>query len=123
MIKVLLVDDYIIIRKAIKNILNNQPKIQVIGECSNGNEVIPFIETQMPDIILMDYQMPILNGLETTKLVRKYFPEIKIIGFSSAEDNSIKTAFLQNGACGFLSKYDANIDNLVREINNCYSIT
>lgn len=123
MIKVLLVDDIAIIRKSIKDLLNNHPKIQVIGECADGIEVIPFLEHNKIDVILMDYQMPILNGAEATKLVKEHFPKIKVIGFSSADDESIKAAFIINGACSFLSKYDADMNQLIFEINSCYSVT
>lgn len=67
--------------------------------------------------------MPILDGIETTKLVKELFPEIKIIGFSSTDDENIKTAFLIHGACSFLSKYEANSNSLVGEISNCCSVT
>ena len=121
MIKVLLVDDSAIVRKTIKTTLNKHPEIQVVGECKDGTEVIPFLQHLKPDIILMDYRMPLLNGLETTKQVKEFFPKIKIIGFSSADDEHIKTTFLLNGAYSFLSKYDANIDTLIEKINNCCS--
>lgn len=123
MIKVLLVDDHAIIRKAIKNMLDSQTEIEVIGECNNGSEVIPFLQNNVPDVILMDYQMPLLDGLETTKQVKAFFPEIKIIGFSSTDDESIKTGFLLNGACNFLSKYDVDMNILVEGISNCRSDT
>ena len=122
MIKILLVDDNAPIRNAIKIMLNNELEIQVIGECSDGSEVIPFLKDTTPDVILMDYQMPILDGVETTKLVKELFPKIKIIGFSSTDDEHIKTAFLIHGACGFLSKYEANSNSLIVEISNCCSV-
>tara|TARA_R110000782_G_scaffold237188_1_gene323313 strand:+ start:24525 stop:24896 length:372 start_codon:yes stop_codon:yes gene_type:complete len=122
MIKILLVDDNAPIRNAIKIMLNSELEIQVIGECSDGSEVIPFLQNTIPDVILMDYQMPILDGVETTKLVKGLFPEIKIIGFSSTDDKYIKTAFLIHGACSFLSKYEANSNSLVGEISNCCSV-
>lgn len=119
MIKVLLVDDSPIFRKSVVVVLNSISGIEVIGECTNGSEVIPFLKHQTPDVILMDYQMPILNGIETTKLVNELFPEINVIGFSNTDDENIKADFLINGACGFLSKYEADSGKLVREISNC----
>lgn len=101
MIKVLLVDDNAIVRKAIKTTLSKKSKIQVIGECKDGSEVISFLQDLKPDVILMDYRMPLLNGIETTKLVKDLFPEIKVIGFSCNDDLTTKEAFLKNGAVGF----------------------
>lgn len=121
MIKVLLVDDSAIVRKSIKSNLDKQPEIQVIGECKDGKEVIPFLQHLKPDVILMDYRMPLLNGIETTKLVKDLFPEIKVIGFSCNDDIITKEAFFENGAVEFLSKYEADNNLLVSKINNCCS--
>lgn len=118
MIKVLLVDDSAIIRKSIKTILDNQPEIQVIGECKDGKEVIPFLQHFKPDIILMDYRMPIVNGIEATKQVIELFPEIKIIGFSCDDDSMTKEAFFKSGAVEFLSKYETDNETLVFKITS-----
>ncbi|HEY9083996.1 MAG TPA: response regulator transcription factor [Vicingaceae bacterium] len=119
MINVLLVDDNALVRKAIKTILENHPAIQVIGECQDGEEVIPFVQCQQPDVILMDNSMPVLNGIKATKLVRHLFPEIKVIGLSCDDDEVTKNAFLENGAVGFLSKYETTNEKLVLKINTC----
>lgn len=123
MIKVLLVDDTAFVRKSIKLALDNQPEIQVVGECKDGTEVIPFLQHLKPDVILMDCCMPTLSGIETTKLVKDLFPEIKVIGFSCNDDLMTKEAFFENGAVGFLSKYEADHDLLVSKITNCCSIS
>jgi len=122
MIKVLLVDDSVIIRKSIKTVLDNQSEILVIGECKDGTEVIPFLQQMKPDVILMDYRMPVLNGVEATKLVKDLFPEIKVIGFSCNDDIMTKEAFFENGAVEFLSKYEADNDILILKINSCCSV-
>lgn len=122
MIKALLVDDNALIRNAIKTMLNSEPEIQVIGECTDGSEVISFLEHQKPDVILMDYQMPTLNGAETTKLVKDLFPELKIIGLSSTVDYKTKETFFESGICGFISKYEATQERIVHELSNCHSM-
>lgn len=119
MIKVLLVDDSAIIRKAIKTTLSKNSEIQVIGECKDGKEVIPFLQHHQPHVILMDYSMPILDGIETTRQVNHLFFGIKIIGLSCNDDVAIKNAFFENGAVEFLSKYEINNDILTLKINNC----
>mgnify|MGYP001609453720 CR=1 FL=1 len=123
MIKVLLVDDSAITRKSIKFVLDSQPEIQVIGECADGSQVIPYLQNNNPDVILMDYRMPILDGVEATKLVKDLFPEIKVIGFSCNDDIMTKESFLKNGATGFLSKYKADNEAIIKEINTCYLTT
>jgi len=119
MIKVLLVDDNAIIRKAVKDMFNNQPEIKVIGECKDGIEVIPFLQNNDVDVILMDYRMPILNGVEATSLVKKFFPTIKVIGFSCNDEQVTKNDFFESGAVGFLSKYEVEKEIIINEINNC----
>lgn len=121
MIKVLLVDDNAIVRESIKFVLDNTLEIQVVGECEDGKEVIPFLQHLKPDVILMDYCMPVLNGVKTTKLVKDLFPEIKVIGFSSNDDKITKEAFYKNGAVEFLSKYETDHNSLVLKINSCCS--
>lgn len=120
MIKALLVDDSAILRKSIKTILDNQPKIQVIGECKDGKEVIPFLQHLKPDVILMDYRMPIVNGIDATKQVKELFPDIKIIGFSCDDDLTTKKAFYESGAVEFLSKYEADNETLILKITNLF---
>ena len=119
MIKVLLVDDSVLVRKTIKTTLNRHPEIQVIGECKDGTEVIPFLQHLKPDVILMDNCMPVLNGIETTQQVNHLFPEIKIIGLSCNDDVVTKNAFFESGAVEFLSKYEMDNDVLIFKINNC----
>lgn len=119
MIKVLLVDDSASLRKAIKVIIGNHPEIKVIGECVNGSLVIPFLEQNPVDIILMDYEMPVLDGIDTTKLVKKLFPEVKIIGVSFNNEQFIKDGFLSSGASQFLLKDKIEPGMLIHEIINC----
>ena len=123
MIKVLLVDDSAVIRKSIKFVLDNQPEIQVIGECADGSQVITFLQNNNPDVIIMDYSMPILDGIETTKLVKEFYPKIKIIGFSCNDESYTKNEFFDNGAIGFLYKYEADNEAIIKEINTCYFTT
>lgn len=122
MIKVLLVDDSTVLRGTIRDLLNGTKEIKVIGECVDGCEVIPFLEHHIPDVILMDYRMPTLNGIETTKLVKDLFPEIKVIGLSNNDDIMTRGMFFDNGAIGFISKYEVSREILVQEINFCVSI-
>lgn len=118
MIKVLLVDDSAIFLSSIKLVLNNIPKLRVVGSCSDGIHVLPFVANNPVDVILMDYYMPKLNGVEATKMIKSAYPDIKVIGFSNVNEKGLVEDFLVNGASGFLSKFDANTHTLETTILN-----
>ena len=72
MINILMVDDHLIVREGIKRIINDIPDMHIIAEASNGNEAMELILKNTYDIVLLDISMPILNGLQTLKLIKKY---------------------------------------------------
>ena len=84
-IKLLLADDEELFRKGISFLLQRQDNIQILYEANNGSEVVEYLKSSSihPDIILMDLKMPMLNGVEATKLINKEFPSIKIIALTS----------------------------------------
>ena len=89
-IKIILADDEILFRKGISFLLEREKNLEVIFEASNGDELISFLQlnNNHPDIIMMDLKMPVINGVEATKIIRKEFPEIKIIALSSYDSKS-----------------------------------
>jgi|SRR5690606_11899640 len=116
MIKLLIVDDNAVLRQSIKTTLKCENSIKIVGECRNGKEVISFLENMQPNVILMDYHMPILDGIETTRLVKMKFPKIKIIGFSCDDSLHSQNAFKQSGADYFLSKFVTDRITLIKVI-------
>ena len=109
MIKVLLVDDSDVIRETIKQFLPEEGTLTVVGECSDGNEVLGYLANNEVDVILMDVEMKDLGGIETTKLVSEAYPIIKIVGFSSHDQPTIKFDMLDAGASDYLLK-ETNIE-------------
>jgi two-component system response regulator DegU len=118
MINLLIVDDHPRIRQCLSDIVGKSEKIIKIGECSDGKGVLPFLETNKVNVILMDYNMPLQNGVETTILVKQLYPDIKIIGLSTDDNIFIKNLFLKNGADLFMSKLDLDIKELISNIVN-----
>jgi DNA-binding NarL/FixJ family response regulator len=112
-IRVLLVDDHLLIRKSFKHLIQKIPKLVVIGECKDGNEVIPFLGYNPVDVIFMDIMMKHMDGFEATKKVKERYPEIKVIGFSSSDHTDFTTKIMRCGADGFLSKFDADKDSVI----------
>lgn len=117
-IKIVLVDDEVLFRKGISFLLQREKNIEVLFEASNGEELISNlndIETK-PDIIIMDLKMPVLNGVEATKVIRKFFPEIKIIALTSYDTKSFVANMIQVGAVAYLVKNTTPKD-LINTIN------
>jgi len=75
----MIVDDHTIVRKGIRSLLENNEKIEIVGEAKNGNEAIDKIRQVIPDIVLMDFAMPILNGMEATRQIKMQFPQVKVL--------------------------------------------
>lgn len=115
-IKILLVDDNLIIRKSFKELLTTIPYTEIIGECSDGIEVIPFIKEKEPELIFMDIIMKNMDGFETTKQVKEYYSHIKIIAFSSFNHINFINKMKESGADGFVCKFDVNEQLIISEI-------
>ncbi|MFH1320928.1 MAG: response regulator transcription factor [Bacteroidota bacterium] len=116
MIKVLLVDDNKAIRQRIKMALSGYSHIQVAGECNDGNEVLGFLKNNEVDVILMDFRMKYMNGIEATKLVTENYPSVKVIGFSLYDEEMIKKKMFKTGAVDYLLK-EAEIEEIISAIN------
>lgn len=105
-IKIILVDDEILFRKGIAFLLQREANIEIVFEASNGEELIVYLNetSELPDIIIMDLKMPVLNGVEATKVIRKNFPDIKIIALTSYDSKSFVANMIQVGAVAYLIK-------------------
>lgn len=106
-IKIVLVDDEVLFRKGISFLLQREKNIEIVFEASDGNELITFLKDNDDlclDIIIMDLKMPILNGVETTKIIRKNFPDIKIIALTSYNTKSFVANMINVGAVSYLMK-------------------
>ena len=105
MIKILLVDDHKIIRDGIKALIQSEPNIQIIGECGDGKEVVPFLENNEVDVILMDVNMPIMNGIETTIVVSEKFPDVAVLALTMHDEEVYISKVLKAGALGYVLKH------------------
>ncbi|MFT2011267.1 response regulator [Pontibacter sp. 13R65] len=104
MINVILTDDHKIIRDGIKALLHNESTISVVGEASNGNELIQMLDDIVPDVVLMDINMPELDGFETTKYLQQHFPEIKVLVLSMLDHENYVNRVIELGASGYILK-------------------
>ena len=104
MIRLLLVDDHKIIRDGLKALLSNEADIEIVGECCDGSEVLDFVRTNEVDVIMMDINMPKMNGIEATKQVTDAFPEVKVIALTMHNEDSYISKVLKAGALGYVLK-------------------
>jgi two-component system invasion response regulator UvrY len=104
MIKLIIVDDHLHVRQAWSWVLNQVPKLNVIAQCANGQEAIEAAKNLQPDVILMDINMKPVNGIEATRSIREFAPDMKIIGVSVQAERSYVNEMLRNGANGYVTK-------------------
>jgi DNA-binding NarL/FixJ family response regulator len=103
-IKIAIADDYKIYRDGLKVGLLADDNLEVIAEADNGEDLMKLLETNSPDIIIMDLKMPIMDGMEATKAVRKKYPAIKVLVVTMYEDDKFIIHLMENGANGYLLK-------------------
>ncbi|HEU4789437.1 MAG TPA: response regulator transcription factor, partial [Flavobacterium sp.] len=105
-IKIILVDDEVLFRKGISFLLSREENIEVIFEASDGIELIDFLkgDNPKPDIVIMDLKMPLLNGIEATKIIHRDFSNIKIIALTSYDSKSFIANMIDVGAVSYLVK-------------------
>lgn len=121
MIKLLIADDHHLLIDGIKTTLAGVEDIQIVGEATDGYLVLRFLESNPDvDVILMDINMPKLDGLDCTKKVVKLYPNIKIIALSQYDEKRFVKQMVKNGASGYLLK-DSGKDTLVEAIQKVYS--
>lgn len=113
--RIVLADDHGIIRAGIRNLLDQEQNLEVVGEASDGREVIRLNQDLEPDVLIMDITMPNLNGIDATRQIISKNPETKIIALSMHSDHHFVAEMLQAGASAYLLK-DCVYDELVQAI-------
>lgn len=114
--RVLLADDHAVVRKGIRDFLEEDETLHVIGEVSDGEEALAFIAHEPPDVAVFDIQMPRLNGLDVTRRVKKEFPQVQVLILTAYEDDPYIFAALQAGASGYLLK-TSTADEIVQGVH------
>ena len=125
-ITVLLAEDHRIVREGFRSLLNHERDIEVVGEAENGRQAIAMVKKLRPAVVVIDIAMPLLNGLEATRQIRKDFPDSKVIILSAHSDDAYVDQVIELGAAGFLLKQNSSHDlaAAIREVqkgNNFFS--
>ena len=114
-IRLVIADDHAVVRQGLSRVLASEGDIDVIGLAANGREAVEISTKLIPDVILMDFSMPVLNGVEATRMIKNEFPDICIIGLSMFEEAERAQAMRDAGASDYLTK-SGPIEALVNAI-------
>jgi two-component system response regulator NreC len=118
-IRVLLAEDHTIVRKGLRSLLTAEADIEIVGEAEDGQQTIELVQHLLPDVVLMDITMPILNGLEATRQIKKLFPQVKVLVLTVHSSEEYIFQILRAGASGYVVK-QAAVSELVQAIRSVY---
>jgi two-component system, NarL family, response regulator DegU len=103
-LRIVLIDDHQLFREGVKRILSMEDNLEVVAEGNDGGEVIDLVRQNQPDVVLMDVNMPEVNGIEATRSLVETFPNVKVLILSIHDDEAYVTQVLKSGASGYLLK-------------------
>ncbi|HEY5269299.1 MAG TPA: response regulator transcription factor [Anaerolineales bacterium] len=119
-IRVMLVDDHTMVRRGLATFLKVFDDLQLAGEAENGEDAIRLCAEVMPDVILMDMVLPVMDGATATRLIRQQYPQIQVIALTSFKEGQLIKNALEAGAIGYLLK-DVSADELVQAIRAAHA--
>ncbi len=119
MIRILIVDDHQLLRDGLRQMLTEEMDIEVVGDAANGKEAIEWLNIHEADVVLMDVNMPEMDGVEATARIMTAFPDCKILALTMLDQGSFVQLMLRNGAMGYLLK-DTTKKELLEAIHTIY---
>ena len=119
-IRVLLVDDHALVRNGLSSVLRYNTDLQVVGEAADGQEAVALAAALKPDVVIMDVNMPKMDGVEASRLIKQDLPSTVVIGLSMHEGGHHEAAMRESGAAAYLTK-DAAAERLIETILRCHA--
>jgi CheY-like chemotaxis protein len=121
-VRVLLVDDHAMMRQGLRSVLEAYSDVHIVGEAQNGEEAVTLVHELRPSVVIMDINMPKLNGIEATARIKSQWPQISVIGLSVNAEGPNQTAMLQAGATRMMTK-EAAVEELYQAIQASIGVT
>jgi DNA-binding NarL/FixJ family response regulator len=118
-INVIIADDHVLYKAAVKNALSSKKDIKVIAEADNGSHLLNLLKAVKPDVILLDIQMPIMDGIAVLPEIKKLYPNIRIIMLTMMDDQNMKRKLMELGANSYLIK-TSDSEVIYEAIKTCY---
>lgn len=118
-IQLIIADDHEVYRDGLKHLLGKSTDLEVIGEAANGKDLISLCHHKVPDVILTDIMMPVMDGIEATNLITNYFPSVRVIALSMFNQDNLILDMLNAGAMGYLIK-NAHKTEILEAIDSVY---
>jgi NarL family two-component system response regulator LiaR len=119
-IRIVIADDYAVVREGTRTLLERQPDMEVVGEASDGEEAIRLIEKLKPDVAILDISMPKVSGIEVTRQIKPRFPSTAVLILTAYDNDEYVFALLEAGAAGYLLK-DVHGQEIVDAVRSVYS--
>jgi DNA-binding NarL/FixJ family response regulator len=114
-VRLIIADDHPVVREGLRAVLDSEPGVEVVGEAANGREVLDLITSHQADLVLMDLQMPELDGVATTRRIRRHHDGVKVLVLTTYDTDADITRAVEAGATGYLLK-DATREDLMKAI-------
>jgi two-component system, NarL family, response regulator LiaR len=103
-IRLLLVDDHVVVRQGLRMVLSLEPDLEIIGEANNGQEALGLVKKLNPQVVLMDLLMPVMDGVSAIRAIKKEYPDIEVVALTSVLEDRLVIDAVEAGAAGYLLK-------------------
>ena len=115
-VRVLIVDDHAVVRQGLRMFLALDPELEIVGEAHDGQQALVQVAETLPDVVVMDIMMPVMDGVAATREIKRLFPEVEVLALTSALEEHKVSGAIDAGATGYLLK-DASVETLIEAIH------
>ncbi len=123
-IRIIIADDHAVVREGTRQLLEREPDLEVVAEAGDGEEAVRLVGESRPDVVIMDINMPRLDGVAATKKIKELYPKVSVLILSAYDDDQFVFSLLEGGAAGYLLKSASGreIIDAVRAVNTGDSV-
>lgn len=123
-IRIIIADDHAVVREGTRQLLEREPDLEVVAEAGDGEEAVRLVGENRPDVVIMDINMPRLDGVQATKKIKELYPKVSVLILSAYDDDQFVFSLLEGGAAGYLLKSASGreIIDAVRAVNTGDSV-